>query len=182
MKVHYLSEPVTQGADIKATLVWYRHYRQGGVVSGRVLSRLALELWSVDEVGQLSQRLDYSVSAIDNVQHIYYSCRRTGRVALVVRGISGEVSEETYALAFTSEQDNRAGDQLAGDFNADGIVDAYDLMQWAKKWMFAPVEGDGEYVCEDINCDGRVDEEDFYLFSRQWHQSSSWYRGDLGQW
>lgn len=178
-KVHEVAGPVAQGDSVKATLVWYRHYRRG---LGRELSRLELELWSVDAEGQLAERLDYSASRIDNVQHIYYQVDQPGQVVLVVRGVEGESAGETYALAYTSEQENWSGDQLAADFNADGTVDAHDLTQWVRVWMFARSEAEGEHLPEDLNSDGRVDEADFDLLSSQWRQRSSWYRGPVGEW
>ena len=178
-KVHRVGEGLEQGDEVKATLVWYRHYEQG---AGRDLSLLSLELWSVDQEGLFKELLDHSISQIDNVQHIYYRCERARRVALVVRGLGGELAEETYALAYTSEQENWPGDQMAGDFNADGIVDSHDLAQWVQRWVSESTGVREEYAPEDINSDGRIDQIDFNVLSQQWRQSSDWYRGSVGQW
>lgn len=182
--VYALSEPTEVNQEIKATLTWYRHYASGGMFVGQALNVLTLELWSVDEEGELVTMLDNSTSRVDNVQHIFYRCIAGGRVAFVVSSGDAESQpgNETYGLAYTTEQLNWPGDQMAGDLNADGIVNVGDLMQWAAVWIsqnsrvfHANPEGYGASQA-DANGDGVVNSLDFDVISNQWLERNAWYR------
>lgn len=182
-RVYLIEEPVAVDTEIKATLCWYRRYTNDQLYSPEPLAWLILELWAVDDQGRLSERLDYSDSRLDNVQHIYYRCGEPRRVALVVAAGEGQDAaalSETYALAVTTEQPNWPGDMLAADFNGDGRVDMDDLMQMLKTWgqyrsaTTPELPGGLSWLAEDINADGRLDQQDLNLFGRQWQLASPW--------
>lgn len=185
---YYMAAPLRRGTYFKATLSWYRRYEQNLLFSALPLEMIALELWSVDEQGRLVELLDYSASRRDNLQHIYYQCQRDQQVALVVRAeggsADGQVAYETCALAYCVEEDNWRGDQLAGDFNADGIVNIIDLEEMLQGWSAYNVASVNEvaitetsHMAGDLNGDGRLDVQDFTLFAEQWKRQSDWYDG-----
>ena len=87
---------------------------------------------------------------------------------------------ETYALAYTTEQQNWSGDRFAADFNADGVVDVTDLIHMVRAWqLHNDVTGQenepAASLWEDLNGDGRIDQMDFRLFAGQWQYRSPWY-------
>jgi len=178
-EIYYLPEPISPEIALKATLTWYRHYKQDRLHSPLPLNTLALELWSTDQKGNLRERLDYSASLSDNVQHIYYHSGTPQKVALRItaqRALPNGPPEETYALAFCSQLENFPGDQMPADFNANGIVDVNDLLRLLDVWQG---QADGEFyaacLIEDLNADGRVNEYDFDLLTSQWQVKSPWY-------
>ncbi|MBN1765395.1 MAG: S8 family serine peptidase, partial [Sedimentisphaerales bacterium] len=180
-KVYYLPRPVAKEGVITATLCWYQYYQQEGIAYQPLPHNiLVLELWSVDDEGRLLDRLDYSESTLDTLQHIYYQNVTELQVALVVsvlprsQGLDGY---EAFGLAFTDNQSNWLGDQLAGDLNADGIVAVQDMMQLINAWK-SQKDGDmltDYYFKEDINCDGLIDALDFEIMATQWQKQSAWY-------
>ena len=109
-------------------------------------------------------------------------------LALVVRAFGGNadvaLSYETYALAFTTQQHNWSGDQLAGDVNVDGIVNVEDLLQLVGAWRAYGGRSDRlrlpvlRAAPEDINLDGWIDSSDFALLVSQWQQRSPWHQAD----
>jgi len=188
VRVYVMPAALEPEDEFKATLTWYRHYDQSRLYHPLPLSRLTLELWQLDPNGQLLSLLDYSASTRDNLQHIYYRSGARQKVALVVRGAQGELShrtQETYALAYCSDEVNWQGDLLAADVNADGIVDNADALifieAWAAEQNIVLEMSKGEtasYLSCDLNLNGRIDIDDFELLSQQWEQQSPWYHGE----
>jgi hypothetical protein len=182
-KIYLLPQPLDPNAQLKATLSWYRHYQQDKTFSPDPLSQIYLELWQVDDQGQLSLLLDQSISDLDNLQHIYYISDQQQSVALVVR--SGEnprpnVSHERVALAFTTTDQNESGDLLSGDLNADGIIDIDDaqllFMQidhFAQENSFYPWD-DQSFQTGDLNQDGTIDMKDFHELLQNLNRQSNW--------
>ncbi len=191
-RVYYLPQPLQKGIAFKATLCWYRHYKNNRLFTPKKLVHLELSLWAVDKKGQLIKRLDYSDSRSDNVQHIYYMPQNSQKVALLVRIAPNKTNKnnckearvrEIYGLAFCDDQVNWSGDQMKADLNADGIVDIKDLIQFVHVWK--QYEDNPEMynnadeiiaLPEDFNGDGIVDIKDFNIFSNQWHKKSVWKR------
>lgn len=184
-KVYHLAKPLRSGGSFKATLNWYRSYKSDVAFSPLPLKKLVLELWSTDQQGNLISLLDYSASDKDNLQHIYFSSDAEQTIALVVRAELSEASAAFdrvgFALAYSDADENWSGDQIASDFNADGIVDESDLIRLIDTWRFhdenpdlAPQTANLIYVPEDINCNGLIDDGDFEIFIRQFGQISPW--------
>jgi hypothetical protein len=185
VQVYVLPQPLESGDDVKATLTWYRHFGEDRIVSEEPLSHLGLELWRIDEAENLLDRLDYSLSFKDNLQHIYYHNETAQKIALVVRTLENDPStrrEEFYGLAFCSDQVNWEGDLLAGDFNIDGVVDNEDVNhligELRKSYDGAPkrlATASDKSPTLDLNFDGRFDVQDTQLFFSQFGQQSPWY-------
>ena len=185
-RVYLLPKPLQEGDVFKATLTWYKPYDWQGIFKELPVPTLILELWSADPNGILREKLDISDSELDNLQHIYYHSSKPTRIALVVRAADYPDAREEpipYALAYSDSDAAYAGDQIASDFNADGIVDVDDLLQFLDIWRAHRNNGDLAdralllpYLPEDLNLDGRVDKRDFELISGQWHQKSLWHR------
>lgn len=183
VRVYALPGAVEAGRPIKATLVWHREYDGSRAFNGLGLDQLALELWSVDEAGGLGERLDYSISRVDNVQHIYYRAADPLRAALVVRVLkaaSGQAAV-TYALAYSGQDEVWRGDQLAADLNVDGVVDVTDLLRFMHVWRWHKEHPETAEAAlgsialpEDLNGDGKVDRGDFGQFADEWQKRSPW--------
>lgn len=178
-RTYYMPEPLEPHSYFKATLCWYRHYQPQGVFEPLPLNVLTLELWSVDQQGNLSAKLDYSDSTCDNLQHIYYYSPQAQSVAMIVNGIGsgvGDISWEPYGLAYCSGQDNWSGDLFSADLDADGLVGVNDLLQLIDKILWTqnnnhPIE---EYLREDINADGQINGLDLSKLAEQWQWRSIW--------
>jgi len=185
-KIYLMPESLQSNTDFKATLCWNRHYKDNRLFESQPLNFLALELWSVDSRGKLQSRLDYSDSIIDNVQHIWYHNNVSQRVALVVTGAGEDPNHfayENFGLAWCDEQENWPGDQMSGDFNADGIVDVRDVVRFIDIWGKHEESPDrarealrSRALSEDVDGDGRITAEDYDLLSRQWQRRSAWHR------
>jgi hypothetical protein len=185
-RIYALPGPLKPGDVFKATLTWYKPYDLQGIYKELPLPTLRLELWSVDPNGVLREKLDVSDSELDNLQHIYYHSSKPTRIALLVQAADYPAAREkpvAYALAYSDSDVEYAGDQIAADFNADGIVDVEDLLQFLDLWRSHRNNGDlaerallMPYLPEDLNLDGRVDKQDFEHISGQWHQKSVWHR------
>ena len=187
VKIYYLPEPLEADEYFTGTLCWFRHYRQEGIFSALPLNVLTMELWSIDNQGQFLERLDYSYSESDNLQHIYYHSPRRQKIAFMVSVTDDPVENtlsdntnnlrETYGLAYSCEKKSWQGDQFSGDLNVDGIVDVQDLLQLIKAWWsFKNDSGSTEMLDlpEDINCDGLIDRCDFDEMAEQWQKRSAW--------
>jgi len=123
------------------------------------LAELDLELWTADGFA-LDERLDYSVSTVDNVEHIWIENLSAGRYAMrVLAGATGG----DYALAWYSRELAR------GDVNADGNVDTMDVTPLVEALLkdeatFEALYPDGSYWAADVNADGNVDTLDITPF------------------
>ena len=188
-KVYRLTSPLRPGRSFKATLNWHRSYRADVAFSPLPLKKLVLELWSTDQQGNLRSLLDYSASDKDNLQHIYFQNDAEQTIALVVRADPDEASAVVdrvgFALAYSDADENWCGDQIASDFNADGIVDEADLTRLVYTWRFHEENPDLVHqtanlihVPEDINGNGRIDNGDFETFIKQYGQISPWRSSD----
>ena len=123
------------------------------------LAELDLELWTADGFA-LDERLDYSASTVDNVEHIWVEDLSAGRYAMrVLAGATGG----DYALAWYSRELAR------GDMNADGNVDTLDVTALVKALLhdeatFETFYPDESYWAADVNADGNVDALDITPF------------------
>ncbi|MBN1845183.1 MAG: S8 family serine peptidase, partial [Sedimentisphaerales bacterium] len=184
-RIYHLPSPLTPGRTLKATCCWYQPYELQGTFLPRPPAHLALELWSLDSEGALRERLDYSESMLDNLQHLAYAADAATPAALCIRSIDPPGRTDpfiTYALAYSDGDEEFAGDQNVADLNADGIVDVEDLTGFIQVWRLMKNNGDladrallRPYLPEDLTLDGRVDGADFDRFSEQWQQRSDWY-------
>lgn len=93
-----------------------------------------------------------SVSAVDNVEHIFIPVQVAGMYQLVVFNSGFGLDDgQDFGLAWW------AGESLSGDFDGDDDVDGDDLNNW--KTGFASSEADADY-------DGDSDGADFLAWQR----------------
>jgi hypothetical protein len=167
---------------LTATLVWNRHYEAR--YPFRALydqdRDLRLELWTAEPgSNQPGLLLDYSDSAIDNMEHLYTRIDpNTADYLLVVRfsDLDGSPYDrpELFAVAWNAGPDPSAGSRWWYDLNDDGAVNFHDqfLQKMLDEQLFDP-EG-LEKVKELL----RVSDERLDLLIRKW---SRW-RNYLTRW
>jgi len=86
-----------------------------------------------------------SVSAVDNVEHIFFPVPEAGLYQLVVANTPfGLGDSEDYAFAWW------AGEAIPGDFDGDGDVDGDDNSRWRLGFNTSEADADG-----DGDSDGR---------------------------
>jgi hypothetical protein len=88
--------------------------------------------------------VDFSLSTIDNVEHIYQNWLPAGRYALAVLSDT----TEDVALAWDTKL------LLLGDANNDGIVDAADYSLWADNYLSTNATWGQADFTQDAQVDG----------------------------
>ncbi len=119
---------------ITATLVWNRRYEHKYPFEpvGENCDNLRLELWGVDANSNTAIMLDYSDSAVDNVEHIRFPIAADGTLVykLIVR-ISPNAEKidmpAEFGLSWRVAEADKRFDSLWYDLNADGKTNATDL-------------------------------------------------------
>ncbi|HUU23101.1 MAG TPA: S8 family serine peptidase [Phycisphaerae bacterium] len=145
-----LDLPAPAGAVITATLTWNRTVTTDSedidkvVYSADPLADLDLKLYLADDP---VNPVDVSVSAIDNLEHVYFTVSEPGQYVL---GVSSEAAAAGYALAWSIGPG--PGLDLAGDANLDGIVGIADLVALAEHYGLT----DTVWFDGDFNADGLV--------------------------
>ncbi|RIK85534.1 MAG: hypothetical protein DCC67_03825 [Planctomycetota bacterium] len=102
----------------------------------------------------LGSLIDQSISAVDNVEHIYVTNLGPGTYTLKVSGAAGW----DYGLAWRI---NTLFDQPSADFNEDGVVDGGDFLAWQRGFgrLVGAARADG-----DADGDGDVDVDDLAVY------------------
>lgn len=148
-----------QAPAFSAIVTWNRHidwWSNGSVYS------LTPSLANIDLRLRRAQNfvpgevIDQSISAVDNVEHIYQQNLPAGRYVL-------EVTSDlawTYALAWD------APTALAADYDGDGDVDAEDFEAFRTCATRAGVVASPACRARDLDGDGDVDLDDFGRFQR----------------
>ena len=184
-KVYVMPLALEAGEQFKATLCWNQRYDRRITFSRLPLSHLVLELWRLDDQGQIDLLLDVSNSHRDNLQHIYYHSLVRQEVGLVIH--SGKDSllpaeTESYALAYCGEEKNWSGDLQPADLNADGIVDAEDVLllfsdriRGGDEAVMDQSAESRSYLPSDLNLDGVIDLLDLKRLLKDLDSVSPWY-------
>jgi len=167
---------------ITATAVWNRHYNSTYPFAPvpEKDSNLRLELWAVDlENHDNDYLLDYSDSAVDNVEHIY--CRAdanytTYEIVLSINDLDSSATDapQQYGLAWTAADSPPADSFSYYDLNADGIVDKADFAILVENWIRSR-EANAEYLTGDINANGTIDADDVEILFERTGQTAGWY-------
>lgn len=142
----YLSAIATWNRDIEFTLGI--NYAPATLTPS--LASVDLGLLRADGYG-FEDVVDYSNSAIDNVEHVYQEWLLSGRYALAVVGDA----DTEVALAWYTRL------VRLGDANCDGLVDAADYTLWADNYL----SSDGTWAQGDFNLDGWVDGADYTVWA-----------------
>lgn len=185
--VYTITVPAPADKFITVTAVWNRRYENQYPFdrTAEPDSDLRIELWAVDNNkphgGYL---LDYSDSAVDNVEHIW--CRTDPNCTNYKIILSfGETEDEArgektqrYALAWNLSEAPREKNIFWYDLNADGIVDKLDFITLTSNWIIS-VTLPGSYFIGDINANGVFDATDLEIFLNQRDRKADWYVEDV---
>ena len=178
--VYYLNIPDAEGKILTATLTWNRHYSQ--IYPFEPLPEkdvdLRLEIKAVNpEQPQEDILIDYSDSAIDNVEHIY--CRLDPNysdyeiIVTVKNGKTDDISTEPYAIAWNVTEEPVDDDIFLYDLDTNGIVNEDDTMVLFDSWI-KTILNPGFYFTGDINCDCVFDEKDIEAITEQSGRKADW--------
>lgn len=165
--LYQFSQPIAAGTVVAATLCWDRRvetispdqddYSQGFFPYSDLTEVLVdLDMYLMPAGGDPNNTDEIiwaSVSAVDNVEHIYFPVQQGGMYQLVVINSGfGLDDAQDFGLAWW------AGEALSGDFNGDGEVDGDDLNEWKN--------GFGDAGNGDADNDGDSDGADFLAWQR----------------
>lgn len=168
---------------ITATLVWNRHYNSVYPFEPDTArdSNLRLEVWAIDpENSSNSRLLDYSDSAVDNVEHIY--CRALAgytnyEIVISYSSLDNRLDTDAaqrYGLAWTVGQSPDSDSIFWHDLNADGVVNGLDFAILLDNWI-AGVKSPGSYLLGDINTDGVIDADDLQILVDHNNRQADWH-------
>ena len=147
---------------ITATLVWNRHYRDKYPFDAKPQADtdLRLELWAVDSDTGQRHMIDYSDSANDNIEHIYFPADpnySSYDLVVTVSGAGDDDEQEMVGYGFAWSvlvPDDREA-VWQHDLNMDGRVDGADLGRMLEK-----ISNPDSSIQGDINLDGTIDIKD----------------------
>jgi len=152
------------GAAITATLTWNRIVSTNTEDIDEVIYSLHhlanLDLHLYDQANPLSPLVS-SASAVDNVEHIYYTVAGGGQFRLGVEN-TGPWSNELFSLSWWVAP--AEGLDFPGDANLDGVVNVGDLGILAGGWGAS----DRTWFEGDFNLDGLVDVGDLGMLAGNW--------------
>ena len=162
--------------NFTATLCWNKHFYEDASTRGNIL---ILTLWAVDEDGNLEKPLDISFSIRDNLQHIYFKNDSESRQIALTVTILGDIdaASETYVLSYHAGYSDFIGDELIGDVNSDGMVNAMDYVQILNATSNENYSNSGKeknFYRYDLNFDCTVDREDLQIVIEKFGQQGIW--------
>ncbi len=172
-----------KGKFITATLVWNKHYAELYPFESlpEKDSNLRLELWAFNADDANNARLlDYSDSAVDNVEHIHcpVDANYTDYELVISFSDANQQNQtdgvERYALAWRLSEEKQQKDILWYDLNADGIVNNVDLTILVNNFSKPLWSPDG-YLLGDITMDGLIDSNDLQILAEQNLLKAEWY-------
>jgi hypothetical protein len=179
--VYRITIPEPNGKVITATVVWNKHYNKSYPFEPRPDKdvNIRLELRAVDpNNAAIRYLLDYSDSAVDNVEHIYYPADANYKeyeiaVAFGNNSQSETAASERYGLAW-SVGDRQNNDSIFWyDLNADGIVNEQDFSIFINNWQNSR-EFPESYILGDINANGAIDINDVEIILSQKNTEADW--------
>jgi hypothetical protein len=159
--VYQIDVAESAGKYITATLVWNRHYQDKYPFSAKPQADtdLRVELWAVDSDTQQRRMIDYSDSADDNIEHIYFLADpdyTSYELVVAVSGAGEKGSDfQGYGFVWNVQKPDGREDGWKHDLNSDGRVDDLDLSSILGK-IDKPYTG----VRGDFNLDGTIDVKD----------------------
>lgn len=168
--------------SLTATLVWNKHYRDSYPFEPlpEKDADFRLELWAVNPDNPAEDYLlDYSDSAVDNVEHIYCCLDANYKNFEIVVSYS-DINEpqqilprQSYALAWSVSEKQKSDDIFLYDLNTDGIVDQNDYIALFESWVNS-IKSPVYYFLGDINTDGAFDANDINLLTEQMNRKADW--------
>jgi hypothetical protein len=179
LQIYHINIEDPNSKILAATVVWNRHYADEYPFENlpEKDADIRLELWAMDPQNPgFGYLLDYSDSASDNVEHIYYPADMQYRhYELIVSYGSNqtETPEQNYAVAWDVSEKQNNDNILWYDLNADGIVDNSDLLTLVNNWMDSIISPN-TYLIGDLNTDGVLDVNDFDILTKQIGRKAGW--------
>ncbi len=141
---------------------WSRHVKIVNDKSGfslvPSLANIDLRLFQASGYTSASQ-VDQSVSALDNVEHIYQTGLGCGRYVFQL------TSDQSWPYAIAWDVTPAAA--IAGDVDHDGHVDVTDLLIFLDSWALLVGDPNFDPNC-DFNGDGSVDVIDLLMMVDNW--------------
>ena len=151
------------------TLSWNKHYENCFPFNAlpEKDNDLSIELWAIDNLNpENSYLLDYSDSAIDNIEHIHIPADPNYTDYEIVLSIdkdqNSDNSIQRYGLAWNVSQKQDKNNSLWFDLDADGSIDNADLTKLFLNRINSVTSSD-EYIIGDIDLDGKIDTSDLAI-------------------
>ena len=176
-----LAEPTDK--FITATAVWNKHYESTYPFepAPEKDANLRLELWAIDtEDPNNDYLLDYSDSAVDNVEHIYASTDANYidyEIVITYSNIDGlnqPLPAQRYGLAWNVSKKEDSDNIFWYDLNADGIVNESDFTVLVNNWLTSATKPE-HYALGDINTDGAIDSNDLQILLDNKDLKADWH-------
>lgn len=174
---------------ITVTVVWNKHYNSTYPFEPRLDkdADLRLELWAVDSNDPANGiLLDYSDSAVDNVEHIYWrtdpnrqdGLRHYTNYEITVSFSDTDKQIETaatqrYGLAWSVSDKKDDNSIFWYDLNADGVVNELDFTILVSNLANSRQSPEG-YLLGDINTNGEIDVNDVEILVRHKNTKADW--------
>jgi len=167
---------------ITTTVVWNKHYQNAYPFKPcpQKDMNLLLELWAVDpNTPDNSYMLDYSDSAIDNIEHIYAVADpnyMNYEIIISTSDVDNTIQaslSQLYGLAWNISARQESDNILWYDLNADGIVNESDLKDMLE-YLLDSVKAPEKYVLGDINPDGAIDVNDLKTLMDHSNLRANW--------
>jgi len=171
------------GKFITATVVWNKHYNSLYPFEPvpEKDSNLRLELWAVDANDPNNDYLlDYSDSAADNVEHIYFPADANFTNYEIVLSTSNVdepnqiPTRERYGLAWDVGKGQDSDNIFWYDLNADGIVNDSDFATLLDNWITS-IESPGSYFIGDTDGNGLFDVSDVQIILNHHNERADWH-------
>ena len=175
---------------IAVTMVWNKHYKDEYPFEPMPEkdTNLRLELWAIDaDNPDNDSLLDYSDSAVDNVEHIFslLDANISNYEIVVSYGNAVEandVASSPYAIAWSIKKSlNNYPDRTFDmsmfwyDLNSDGIVDGLDFVILAEN-LIADAKSPESPFIGDIDASGSIDVRDLQILLETRGLEAEWYK------
>jgi hypothetical protein len=170
--VYHLTIADANGKNLAATITWNKHYSPSYPFEAHPEkdADLRLEVWAINPAEpDKTFLLDYSDSAVDNLEHIY--CRLDPNytdyeiiVTFSGNTAAGNTSAAPYAIAWLVNDNQNQENPFRYDINTDGVVDSLDVQVLFDRWV-ETIKSPNYYFIGDINGDGVFDEKDIEILN-----------------
>ncbi len=161
---------------ITATIVWNKHYNTEYPFepAPEKNCNLRLELWAVDPNNlNTEDRLDYSDSKIDNVEHIHVDAdagHTNYKIIVTFNNIENPKEpalSQQYGIAWNVQDKQETDDIFKYDINADGIVNQTDFLIMLDNLQNSTPDG-------DINPNGVINVNDLVAILDNYNRQADW--------
>jgi len=188
--VYKINTENTEAQFVTVTLVWNKHYQNQYPFEPipQKDADLRLEIWAIHPNNPDKDiLLDYSDSAVDNIEHIHCAVDTNySNYEIVVLNSDinelNQIKNQRYALAWNADngQDNYnlpSEDSSISlyDLNMDGIVNEKDFVIVAKNY-FTSANSPESPLLGDIDDSGTIDVNDLELILNNNNRQAEWYK------